>query len=289
MKALALAVASAALLAQSAPQAPADGPILRGTVVTDDGGRPVRRAAVSLVDAATGVSRIDMSDDAGRFSFGILPGAEFSIVAAKLGFVTTYHGSAKPGRKPGQTLRLPGGERALALTIKMIRTASIAGRVTDPLGQPLPGATIEVSETQGPSAARMLTPALVFSEISRVTSDGNGDYRFWGLAPGSYIVKVSFVPAAPGPTRRATTAADIQWAQDQMRPGAMAQPPPAPFPALEALAGNRGAQPNAKPAVSVYYPDGSDPSGAATIGLRAGEDRGGVDIVLRVKTVAGSH
>jgi hypothetical protein len=272
-------LAAALLPAQTPPAQPNTGPVLRGTVVAGDSGRPVRRATVSLVEGASGVTRIEMADEQGRFSFAVLPRAEFTLQAAKLGYVTTYHGSAIPGRKPGAMLEMPAGQRELAVTIKMIHGAAISGRVQDSLGRPLVGARIEVLESRGPAASRLLIPAPAFNGQPDVTTDGQGEYRFWGLPPGTFVVKASRTGLDDDLGRRITTPAEIQWALQQLRPGAFAAPAGAarPRPA------------NAILVRSVYYPEATEPTGAATVTLSPGQDRGGVDMVFPVKTVVGGH
>ena len=171
-------LAAALLPAQTPPAQPSSGPVVRGTVVADDSGRPARRATVSLVDASSGVTRTEMADDQGRFTFAVLPRAGFSLQATKLGYVTTYYGSVVSGRKPGATLELAAGQRELAVTIKMIHGAAISGHVQDSLGRPVAGARIEAVEAQGPAASRLLLTTATFNGQPSVTTDGQGDYRF---------------------------------------------------------------------------------------------------------------
>jgi hypothetical protein len=270
---------AAALLLGQTPAAQVASPVLRGTVVAGDSGRPVRRATVSLVDAASGVTRIEMADDQGRFSFTVLPRVEFSVQAAKLGYVTTYYGSTVPGRKPSATLQVAAGQLDLALTIKMIHGAALSGRVLDSFGRPVIGAHIEVFESRGPAGSRLLLATPAFNGQPNVITDAQGDYRFWGLPPGTFVVKATQLAPGGDSGRRITTPAEVQWALQQLRPGAFAA----------TAAGTRPVPANAILARSVYYPGAADEAGAVALVLGAGQDRGGVDIVLPVKTIVGSH
>jgi protocatechuate 3,4-dioxygenase beta subunit len=272
-------LAAALLPAQTPPTQSGAGPMIRGTVVTDNSGRPVRRATVSLVDGASGVTRSEMADDQGRFTFGVLPRAGFALQAAKLGYVTMYYGSEVPGRKPGATLELAAGQRELAVTIKMVHGAAISGRVQDSLGRPVSGARIEVIESRGPAASRLLIVTPTFNGQSYVSADAQGDYRFWGVPPGTFVVRATQIGSDGDPGRRITTPAEIQWALEQLRPGAFGT----------AAAATRPRAANAILTRSVYYPGAADVAGAVTLVLGAGQDRGGVDIVLPVKTIGGSH
>ncbi|PYF74724.1 SusC/RagA family TonB-linked outer membrane protein [Pedobacter nutrimenti] len=60
------------------------------------------------------------------------------------------------------------------------QTGQLSGRVLDETGQPLPGASVVVKETNGGTS-----------------TDGNGYYRLTGLSQGNYTVRVSFIGYQP--------------------------------------------------------------------------------------------
>jgi len=272
---LILFVATATLAARGAVQDTAS-PTLAGAVVADDQtAHPVRRALVSMVDSASGIGRTEMTDEQGRFSFSVLPRARFSLTVTKLGFVTTYYGSTRAGQKPAATIELAAGQRNMSVTIKMPRTAAIAGHVRDRRGRPVAGALIEVLETAGPRTAPLLNTARAFSGQPRTVTDLHGEYRFWGLAPGTFVVRFTLAESADG--HRVTTPGDIEWALAQLRLGSTLP--------TAARSTPRPAAANAIPSGTVYYPEALDLPGAWPIVLRAGETRSDIDVVVSIKTV----
>jgi uncharacterized protein (DUF2141 family) len=107
--------------------------------------------------------------------------------------------------------------------------------------------------------------AAVDATPPRATTDDRGVYRIYGLAPGEYVV--SAVPRlGPGAGAAVVTDAEVQWAKTQNGPM------PAP-----------GRSASYAP---IYYPGGTDPNTAVSITLGATEERGGVNLPLRIVTVA---
>ncbi len=92
-------------------------------------------------------------------------------------------------------------------------TATVHGRITDPTGALIPGATIEVVTSAG-------------TAVATVTADAEGMYEMHGLVAGSYIVKVSYDGFAPfqsqtivlsaGQVKRIDVAMAIEVAQQNV-------------------------------------------------------------------------
>src|SRR5439155_1009943 len=61
-------------------------------------------------------------------------------------------------------------------------TGSIAGRILDEDGEPMPGATVRVMRYQYLQGDRRLVP------VGTSQTDDKGNYRVWGLMPGDYYV-----------------------------------------------------------------------------------------------------
>jgi hypothetical protein len=77
------------------------------------------------------------------------------------------------------------GQLAVPVTLTVARAGTIAGRVTDPAGNPVPGATVALRGTRG----------------RQTVTDAAGRYVFGTLPPGAYTVEVAgtgfaLVPAA---------------------------------------------------------------------------------------------
>jgi protocatechuate 3,4-dioxygenase beta subunit len=94
-------------------------------------------------------------------------------------------------------------------------------------------------------------------------TDDHGEYRIFGLAPGTYYIAAS-MPAAAG---RLTTSEEIEWAQQRPATPAGASPVPPLGPSI------------AFPAT--YYPGTTNVQQASAISLGVGEERRGIDLMLQ--------
>jgi hypothetical protein len=227
---------------------------------------PVARAVVTL-DAGDGRGdRQTVTDDEGRFVFDRLPAGRFLLTASKTGWVTSYYGSARPGRPPGVRVAVEDGARA-SVEIPMIPGSVIAGRIVDEYGRPMARQWPWLLEyrTMGDRRvlARVRLPASVGS-FERSTDD-RGEFRLFGLPPGTYYLVVTPTIAAGA---RITTADEVRWAvQSEARGPA---PPPGP------VAGY----------ASIYHPGTPDPSQAQPIVVGPGEARENVDVRVGFVPVA---
>src|SRR6185503_14692302 len=70
---------------------------IAGVVLSDDGqNRPLRRATVTITDAAQMTMRTIATDDSGRFVFRDVAAGRYLLTAAKGGYLTTAFGSKGP-------------------------------------------------------------------------------------------------------------------------------------------------------------------------------------------------
>ena len=266
------------LLAAFAQPAPPATGTLSGVVLTDTATpAPVRRATVRLSGAGA-TARLVGTDDEGKFLFDALPAGSFTLSAAKPGYVTTFHGSTRPGVGPGVLVAVQPGRRT-EVTLKILPGSAISGIVTDGVGRP--AATITVAAIAVRAGRAPGAPA-------RATTDDRGVYRIYGLAPGEYLV--SAVPKLTLPAMRgaspeivATTDEDVRWARRASEIGIAG--------AAAASATSPPARPRAVTYAPVYYPTTTDAAGAAPVPLAVGEERSGIDIALRIvpmSRIAGS-
>jgi len=179
---------------------------------------PVRRVVVSISGDALPI-RSAITDDAGRFVFNRLPAGSFSVTARKAAYLSTEHGSTKPGRASSRIALAAGEKRAIALTI--FKGAVIAGTLRDASGQPLAGVSVVAIDTRLVSQSASITP-------EAATTDDRGNYRIFGLMPGEYVIAAG--PAAAGTGEiGGRTAAEMdallsQLSQRQNRGAAAASP-----------------------------------------------------------------
>jgi hypothetical protein len=139
-------------------------------VVDAQSGEPVRKAIVVLREGkepGTGT----LSDAAGRFNFRDIPPAAYTFTIERQGFVTD------PKSEHLTVLTKPG-ETESDITIKLIKTGALSGRVLDADGEPVTGASVQILSVQ----ARASWYA---------TTDDRGAYRAYGIKPGKYRIAAS--------------------------------------------------------------------------------------------------
>ena len=143
---------------------------------------------------------------------------------------------------PGTLLGVAEGTDIQSLELRMVRGGIIAGTVTDHVSQPAPDTTVRALRIRYGSSG-------VFPEdVATTRVDDRGQYRITNLPPGAYAV------LAQPPVGADLLFVDVDGAQPQRR---------------DALA-------------PVFFPGVFSSSEAAPIPVRAGEERGGTDIQLRL-------
>ena len=167
-------------------QAPPTGTaLLRGLVVAADTGAAVRRAVVRVMAAEAQDTRVATTDEQGRFEIRDLVGGRYSVTASRSGFVTLQYGQRRPGDR-GTPVEIAPGQTVEKLTIGLPRGGVITGRVVDEFGEPLAEAQVRVLRNQFMPGGRRMVPA-----GRGDTSDDQGSFRIYGLAPGEYVISAS--------------------------------------------------------------------------------------------------
>ncbi len=241
--------------------------VLSGVIVTDAANpQPVRRATVRLTGDAGTSGRLAGTDENGKFSFDGLPAGTYMLSATKPGYVQAFYGSKRPGRGPGVPIAVADTQR-IDLTLRMLPGAAITGTITDAYGNPAPGVAVAAVETR-PVIGAALAPA-------RATTDDQGTYRLFGLAPGEYLISASpqLVPTQEGRATSSggavplTSAAELQWARNRAAGNAGAPPPP----------------PGRVVAYApVFFPGTTNAGDAAFVRVQSGEERTGLGMTLQL-------
>jgi hypothetical protein len=271
--ALALLACTAAVAAgdQAAAPAPRPSGAIAGTLISADLGLPVRRAQVRLVSASPRVTRTGTTDANGRFAFGDLPAADYTLSAAKAGYLEMVYGARRPGaRVAGTPIRLAAGEKLDTIALRIPRGGVISGNVVDEFGDAAFGVPVRALRL-----SVMMNGERTATSAGQAVTDDLGGYRIAGLLPGEYVV--SAVP-------RDTVAAEAGMA-DALRARA----------AEVASAGRTNADlqrladatkpPSATGYVPVYFGGTTSPSAATRVTLGVSAHAGGVDLKLElVKT-----
>jgi hypothetical protein len=234
-----------------------------GAVVADDeSARPLRLASVTLAGDALLNSRLIATDGSGHFDFNNLPAGQYTLQAYRSGYLRMNYGAKSP-ETPGISIVLADDQRLANLTIRLPQMAAITGTILDQNGEPAEGVSVEALAYTMRTGIRTL--ASVYGAAQ--STDDRGIYRYGGLTPGDYLI-------VAGPSRalggiRALAASDIDRALAAIASGGVAS-------AVEGPSGAGGEVTYAP----VYFPGTTDLTSATTISLKAGEERGGVDLRL---------
>jgi hypothetical protein len=152
--------------------------IIRGRVVADDSGDPIRNARVGTAEGPDAPAALTDAD--GRFSLTPVAADQHDLFVAKTGYVrTTVPTSA-------------------AAEIRLTRGAVIAGRTLDDLGDPMPLMNVAAFRV------RRAAGGVTFERFRATETDDLGEYRLFGLPAGEFIVA-----AAPGRLGTATSSIPV--------------------------------------------------------------------------------
>jgi protocatechuate 3,4-dioxygenase beta subunit len=143
-----------------------------GSVVESKSGEAVRKALVLLRRDPNLAAIGTLTDASGKFAFRHLEPGSYTVAVEKDGWVVAR------GSKTASTT-ITAGQAAPGVTLKMLKTAAISGRVVDADGDPLAGATIQVVS----EPARKGGPW-----NSGASTNDRGEYRAYHVAPGQYRI-----------------------------------------------------------------------------------------------------
>ena len=239
------------------PNAHAAG-VISGIVISDDlETRPIGHAHVGL-SAPDVPGQTAITDERGRFVFSNLPAGPYSVSATRRAWITTSYGAKRPGR-PGSTISLGDGQK-VEIVLRMPRGAVLSGIVHGYAGEPASRVAVQAMRYAIVEGDRRLVPA----GNSTITDD-RGVYRLYGLPPGDYAVQAvgKAVGREAAQELYLTTDLDLRYAASQAR-----TPPPRPQTAKFA---------------ATYFPSATNPSQAAMLTLRAGEERDDIDVQIQLE------
>ena len=254
---------------------------ISGVVMIDDNGtRPARNARVRISGNGLAGERVAYTDDGGRYTIPWLPPGDYQVVVTKPAFLQMYYGGRRPALGPGTAVHVNANQAVAGIDVTLPKGAVIAGTVLDALGQPAPGVRVQIMMFTRRDGDRVLTSA---AAQGQATTNDRGEFRLYGLRPGSYVVSVVPATASNQDLRqvpesemrsilaeasRNPTPASVF---DTQRTIAPAGPVDIPLP----TAGGR-----AITFSNVYYPGTTRDTEAAEIALTVGQELNGLNIQL---------
>jgi hypothetical protein len=154
--------------------------------------------------------RVIATDDNGRFRFANLPAGTYAAPrAGKPGYVSAAYGEKRIGGI-GTPITLAEGQR-MAIAMKMARGAVITGTIRDQ-GRPVAQTTVQATPVRVVNGERLPTTSFGNS----YSTDDQGTFRIYGLAPGSYVIFAT-PRLLTSQEVRPITEQELQWAQQQIQ------------------------------------------------------------------------
>jgi hypothetical protein len=183
------------------PPAKAGANRLAGRVLDGETGQPLRRALVHITMGNLQQDRWTRTEIDGRWEFvGVLPGA-YTVTASRDGFVTMAFGQKGPFGT-SVAVRIPAEPGLDQLDIQLNRGGVIIGTISDEFGDPVGRAGVQAMRVKFVEGQRRLVP--VAAGVSGLASGGwtltddRGEYRLFGLAPGTYYVSAMYGTSVAG-------------------------------------------------------------------------------------------
>ena len=275
--------------AQAIAPAQAGTASVEGIVVNAQSEEPLARTLLELRAVDVGPARVysQTTTSTGRFALrNVLPG-RYQLTAMRQGYVRGDYGLRGPGSS-GISITLTAAQRLSDVRLAMIPTGTIAGRVTNSLGEGVGNVHVRALRYSYLDGRRALV------NVKSVFTDDLGEYRLGWLPPGRYNVSAQHPDAnllttplnSPEITNSATSFASTAVTNAGGLNG-----------------GSFSSNENADPAVRsriglspgedylpVFYPGTFDLRGATVVDVRAGAEVAGIDMVVfpaRTATITG--
>jgi hypothetical protein len=239
-----------------------------GMVFDSEGKRPIARAAIELQNESGEVLYVATTREDGRFSIPSVRIRQYKLIATRNGYVAADLGGRARGGRNVTVTATPTD-----ISIAMIRTVSVSGRITDRVGQPLVRVNVEVLRLSQDAGRRLLTA------VASARTNDLGEYRIYWLPPGRYYVRATPVATSfsmgisdttnPNVPEKSGRGADTF---SQLYRG------DSPLPAAAGTFGRRSSETEAL--VPVYLPGTIHEGEAISVDLKPGEDYRGADIIV---------
>jgi hypothetical protein len=196
---ISLLIAALALLAQQLPaQPPAQATTaVEGRVINSLNGEAVPKVTVILRsrDQEHQPSYADETDGSGHFSISDMEAGEYAVLAERPGFITQPPGATGA---PPPSVKVEKGQQVKDVTIRLTPLGAITGRVLDADGDPVRDAQVEALVYGYRNGKKELR------EVEQVQSGDNGNFRLFGLRPGTFYLKATHDLGIPGQRVAAT-------------------------------------------------------------------------------------
>ena len=190
---------------------------IRGRVLSHDAA-PISGASVQVSPAeGGGTRRSAVTDAAGRYEITGLAQGRYRARVTKSGLVSVEYGQSR-ALQSGRVIDLGRNERLQGIDVTMPKGSAVTGTIVDASGEPVEGVDVQAWQARFTDGRTALAPA---AGASTRRTDDRGQYRLYGLLPGTYYVVASENNTGggrggrggrggPGAADSADTAADLR-------------------------------------------------------------------------------
>ena len=159
---------------------------ISGRVVDAQGGTPLARCVVEIVDVKHGFgSRTVLTGEDGRFLFEGVSPSKYRLSASKHGFVTQ---SYEQHDEFSTAIAVGPGLVSEDLLFKLAPGAILAGTVTDESGEPVRQAQVKLFRDQDADGIRSTRQQAI------TNTDDRGAFEIANIGPGAYFLSASAQP-----------------------------------------------------------------------------------------------
>lgn len=146
--------------------------------VLDDSGHPLAKVKVGILLDQPVTETVTDAD--GNFHFEQLAPGKYQVFVERTGYVPVDGPTSAV-----QTVSIGGAQNVSGLHFVLCPAGVITGKVVDENGDPFPQASVMVLQPAYELRKRTYAP------VNQETTNDLGEYRLYGLAPGTYLVAAS--------------------------------------------------------------------------------------------------
>jgi hypothetical protein len=172
---------------------------ISGRVTAGDTSRPLHRAIVTLDTGNLQTRRWTSTDAEGQWAFERVTLGEYTIIASRDGYVTWSYGQKGAYGSPTK-LKVAASQVVENIDFALPRGGVITGTIVDETGEPIGGALVQPMRLQFVDGVQQLVA--VQSGIQSLgfggLTDDQGNFRIFGLAPGTYYLSVAVTAGGVG-------------------------------------------------------------------------------------------
>src|SRR5262249_30167565 len=158
--------------------------VLQGTTAT------TARVAETSAPGRPGAVMVTTGAD-GRFSFNQVNAGAFRLTVSATGFARQEYGQ-RSVNGPGTPINLTAGSSVQDVTIRLTPTGAVSGRILDELGQPAVDVPVQLVRVAFSPQGK------TFQAVGSTNVNDRGEYRLYGIAPGSYYLLAGNPPGPLG-------------------------------------------------------------------------------------------